>query len=102
MLNKYKSSTRIGQNIKPKTLKQMYKTLIKQEHPYLALPRIPILPSKRLCDFTGLPAQYTCPRTKLRFYDLSIYKYLRELGSEHSEKYYKMRYYGETLLAYKK
>ena len=97
-LGKYKLLTRSNANIKSKSLKQMYKTMVAQQHPYLTLPRISVRPRRKLCDLTGLPAPYTCPRTLLRFFNLSVFKYLRNLSSEHSEKYYAIKTYGKNML----
>lgn len=97
-ISKYKLSTRLNTQTKGKTYKQLYKALCAQYHPYLTLPRISVKPRKKLCDFTGMPAPYTCPRTSLRYCNLSVYKYLRSLSSEHNEKYYEIKTYGATML----
>ncbi|ELA42483.1 uncharacterized protein VICG_00582 [Vittaforma corneae ATCC 50505] len=101
-LSKYKLSTRLTSQIKYKSMKQMYKSLAASFHPYLSLPRFSVKPGRKLCDFTGLPALYTDPRTSLRFYDLSVYKYMQNLPAEISEKYYHNKTYGSGLLNYKK
>lgn len=101
-LSKYKLSTRLNTQIKYKSMKQMYKGLSVSFHPYLSLPRFSVRPGKKLCDFTGLPTSYTDPRTSLRFYDLSVYKYLQSLPAEISEKFYHNKMYGSGLLNYKK
>ncbi|KAI4291341.1 INO80 complex subunit C [Pancytospora philotis] len=96
-VSRYKLTTRAATPAKNKTLKNMYRAMVAQEHPYLALTKISVMPPRRLCDFTGLPAPYTCPRTSLRFFNLSVYKYLRSLSSEHSENYYSIKMYGKNL-----
>lgn len=101
-ISQYKHSTRATGQAKNKTLKSMYKTMVAQEHPYLALARLSVMPPKKLCDFTGLPAPYTCPRTSLRYFNLSVYKYLRSLSFEHSEIYYGIKTYGKSLPGNKK
>lgn len=101
-LSKYKLSSRLDSYTKGKSLKQMYKSLVARDHPYLSLPRISVKPPKKLCDLTGLPAPYKCPRTALRFYNLSVFKYLRSLSSERSEKYYEMKTYGQNLTNYRR
>lgn len=100
-LLKYKLSTKLDSQTKFKSLKQMYKSLCNIYHPYLALTRISIKPRRKLCDFTGLPTVYTCPKTFLRFYDLSVYKYMISLPSEISEGFYENKMYGSRL-SYKK
>jgi INO80 complex subunit C len=92
-LSNYKLSTRLNSQIKYKSLKQMHKALSASFHPYLNLSRISIKPRKKLCDFTGLPAPYTCPKTSLRFYDLSVYKYMGSLPAEICENYYNNKMY---------
>ena len=74
----------------------MLKQLSQNYHPYLNLPRISLRPRKHLCDFTGLPTVYTCPRTQLRFFDVSVYKYMISLPSEICEKYYANKMYGNN------
>lgn len=101
-LSKYKLSTRLNSQIKYKSMKQMYKNLAASFHPYLNLPRFSVKPRKKICDFTGLPTSYTDPRSLLRFYDLSVYKYLQSLSAEISEKYYHNKMYGNNTLNYKK
>lgn len=99
---KYKTSSRIDQSSKNKTLKQMYKALSAEYHPYLTLSRISVRPHKKLCDLTGLPGIYTCPRTLLRYYNISAYKYLQELTSERSEKFFEIRNYASKLFNIRK
>lgn len=101
-LPKYKLSTRLNSQIKYKSMKQMYKSLVAAAHPYLSLSRFSVKPRRKLCDFTGLPTSYTEPRTSLRFYDLSVYKYLQGLSAELSEKFYHNKMYGNSLLNYKR
>ena len=101
-LGKYKLSTRLGAVGKTKTLKQMHKALLAADHPYLGLARLSVRPQKKLCDLTGLPAPYTCPRTSLRFFNLSVFKYIRAMSSDRNEKYYEIKTYGADLLNYKK
>ncbi len=96
-LSKYKLSTRQNLSNKSKSFKHLYKQLVMQDHPYLALLRISVKPPMKICDFTGLPAQYRCPKTSLRFHNLSVFKYLRSLTSEHIEKYYEIKTYGSRI-----
>ncbi|KAM0681232.1 chromatin-remodeling complex subunit ies6 [Glugoides intestinalis] len=101
-LPKYKKSTRLDAQIKYKSMKQMYKALNLSQHPYLSLSRFSVKPRRKLCDFTGLPSSYTDPRTSLRFYDLSVYKYLQSLPADISEKFYYNKMYGNILFNNKK
>lgn len=95
--SKYKLSTRLNTPIKYKSLKQMHKSLTNSFHPYLNLARISIKPRKKLCDFTGLPCDYTCPRTSLRFFDISVYKYMGDLTPELSERFYYNKMYASSM-----
>lgn len=38
-----------------------------------------LLPAKKYCDITGLPASYTDPRTKLRYKGLDVWHVVRGL-----------------------
>lgn len=97
-VSKYKISTRLDSQIKYKSMKQMYKGLQISNHPYLNLQKMSIKPRKKLCDFTGLPTSYTDPRSSLRYYDLSVYKYLQNLPADLSEKFYNNKMYGNSML----
>jgi len=37
-----------------------------------------VFPKKKYCDITGLKAIYTDPKTGLRYYDSTVYKYIQE------------------------
>jgi len=102
VLPKYKLSTRLETNVRYKSFKQLYNQLVSTNHPYLSLTRVPLCIHNKLCDVTGLPAQYTCPRTKLRYYDSSVYQFLHSIGSESTERYYKMRSLGASFVCNKK
>lgn len=101
-LSKYKLSSRLNTSNKSKSLKQIYKQLVAQNHPYLSLVKFSVKPPMKICDFTSLPAFYKCPKTHMRFYNLSVFKYLRSLNSEHCEKYYEIKTYGFNLQNYNK
>lgn len=42
-----------------------------------------LLPAKKYCDITGLPAKYTDPKTKLRYCGLEVWEVIRTLVSRH-------------------
>ncbi|KAK6089677.1 hypothetical protein P3W45_001319 [Vairimorpha bombi] len=44
--------------------------------------RFSIRPKKKVCEFTGLPAMFTCPYTRLSYYDSSVYKHIKTLSSD--------------------
>ncbi|KAI5170477.1 INO80 complex subunit C [Pancytospora epiphaga] len=101
-VSQYKLSTRQGQPNKYKSLKHIQKNPSFQNHPYFGLSRISVKPLRKLCDFTGLPTHYTCPRTSLRYYNVSVYKYLESLNPEHVESYYRIKTYSKSILNMRK
>lgn len=96
-LSRYKLKEKGSAEFKNKTLRGLYKSMHREQHPYLGIMRISVKPPRKLCDITGLPAPYTCPRTSLRFFNLSVYKYLRSLSSEQHDMFYQIKTYGSTL-----
>ena len=40
-----------------------------------------LLPAKKYCDVTGLPALYTDPKSKLRYHSTEIYELIRSFVS---------------------
>eukprot|EP01112_Ceratiomyxa_fruticulosa_P023589 TRINITY_DN908_c0_g1_i1.p1 TRINITY_DN908_c0_g1~~TRINITY_DN908_c0_g1_i1.p1 ORF type:complete len:156 (-),score=24.24 TRINITY_DN908_c0_g1_i1:59-526(-) len=50
-----------------------------------------ILPSKKYCDFTGLPAPYRDPKTNLRYSSAHFYPFIRSLSDEHVQSYLALR-----------
>lgn len=80
--------------VKMRSMRQLYKALHAERHPYFALVRFSAKAPRRLCDFTGLPAPYTCPRTDLRFCDLSVFRYMRSLPVEQTTQYFELRAFG--------
>lgn len=46
---------------------------------------------RKWCDITGLPANYTDPKTKLRYVDGEVYKAVRSLPAGGAEKYLEVR-----------
>jgi INO80 complex subunit C len=39
-------------------------------------------PKKKICEFTGLPAMFTFPNSRLYYFDSSVYKHLKVLSSD--------------------
>ncbi|WRT66275.1 uncharacterized protein IL334_003228 [Kwoniella shivajii] len=50
-----------------------------------------LLPPKKYCDITGLHAQYTDPRTKLRYKGLDVWHVVRGLGPGGDQAYLSLR-----------
>lgn len=47
--------------------------------------------SKKWCDITGLPANYTDPKTKLRYTNREVYAAIRQLPPGAADKYLELR-----------
>lgn len=88
----------INKQIKFRTFKQLHKVIISEEPKYLfTYNAVSVRRRKRLCDLTGLPAKYTCPRTGLYFYDLSVYEEISKMRHEVVDKIKHLRDYGKEL-----
>lgn len=46
-----------------------------------------LLPAKKYCDVTGLPAPYTDPRTKMRFTNVDVYKVISAMTDERVQQH---------------
>jgi hypothetical protein len=46
---------------------------------------------RKLCDVTGMPANYTDPKTKLRYRDGEVFKTIRSLPPGAAERYLEVR-----------
>lgn len=82
-------STRlVSKNQRNKGLKKLLSTLQqKRYHPsaatYVNVAAPPsLIPAKKYCDITGLPAKYTDPNTKLRFHSKEQYAIISQLTME--------------------
>ena len=98
--NREKSAA--NKNIKFKTLKQLLRTISTSEPKYFSTYNmVSLRRKKKLCDLTGLPANYTCPRTGLHFYDLSVYDEISEMRHEAIDRIKSIRNYGAELNVFK-
>jgi INO80 complex subunit C len=50
-----------------------------------------MLPAKKYCDITGLPAKYTDPKTKLRFATADALRIARRLPDHKAEEFLALR-----------
>ncbi|KAJ2783945.1 Co-chaperone [Coemansia javaensis] len=50
-----------------------------------------LLPQKKYCDVTGLPAPYTDPKTNVRYHSAEIYRFLRSLPPGSEQQYLALR-----------
>lgn len=83
---------------KNKTLKQL-SSRIAVEYPmyYSLFSRISIKPQIKLCDITGLPAKYICPRTGLQYCNSKIYSRIREMPTDTAQIIGGIRQIGKEL-----
>lgn len=50
-----------------------------------------LMPKKKYCDITGLPANYTDPKTGLRYHDKEVFQVVRSLAQGVPEQYLEAR-----------
>ncbi|KAF1812921.1 hypothetical protein P152DRAFT_330910 [Eremomyces bilateralis CBS 781.70] len=50
-----------------------------------------LLPKKKYCDITGLPASYTDPKSGLRYHNKEVFQYVRTLSQTQVEQYLEFR-----------
>ncbi|KAH9386984.1 INO80 complex subunit C [Nematocida major] len=83
---------------KSKTLKQLQARIAAESPLYTALfNKVSIQPQLQLCDITGLPAKYVCPRTGLRYSSCKVYARLREVTTEVAQSMGSLRQVGKEL-----
>ena len=102
---KFKDSSKslINKKVKFRTLKQLLRTIEKDEPKYFSSQNVvSVRPRKKLCDLTSLPARYTCPKTGLYFYDLSVYEEIGNLRHEMVKRIKELRNYGQELDIFRK
>ena len=71
-----------------KSSSKLKKFITTKDPEYYNLTQISLKETFKLCDFTGLPAHYTCIRTSLRYYDIGVYEYMNNIDAEEVEQYY--------------
>lgn len=83
---------------KNKTLKQL-QSKISAEYPLYAslFTRISVKPQIQLCDITGLPAKYVCPRTGLQYNSKKVYARIREMPTDSAHTLGSIRQLGKDL-----
>ncbi|KCZ76757.1 hypothetical protein H311_02238, partial [Anncaliia algerae PRA109] len=100
---KFKNLKKSNINQKFKTLKQLQKTFETEEVKYMALfTNRSLRPAKKLCDITGLPAKYTCPRTGLFYYDTACYNLICESKIDNIDRIKSLKCFGLSLNPFKK
>jgi len=57
-----------------------------------------LLPPKKYCDITGLPARYTDPKTKLHYRGLEVWDVIRSLGPGYDQAYLAIRKANHTIV----
>ncbi|AFM98184.1 hypothetical protein EHEL_041340 [Encephalitozoon hellem ATCC 50504] len=99
----YKRNSYINRGTKFKTLKQLMPSLVEKDHKYVQISnRVSIRPGIKLCDLTSLPAPYTCPNTRLFYYNSSVYKRICDMPSDRIQKLFQLREFGKTLVPFRK
>lgn len=88
-------------NAKSKAFKGGRKAIIAAEHyefvpmdraTYLSIEAAPSTrPAKKYCDFTGLPAKYTDPQTKLRFSGPDAFATVRGMNEHRVQEFLALR-----------
>ncbi|KAI5161568.1 INO80 complex subunit C [Nematocida ausubeli] len=83
---------------KNKTLKQLQARIASESPLYTALfNRVSVKPQLQLCDITGLPAKYVCPKTGLQYNSCKVYKKIREMPTEAAQTLGSVRQLGKEL-----
>lgn len=83
VINVKKYSTYKQGNFKNKNMRTFSKNLDVYNLKYMEIAnRFSVRPKKKICVFTGLPAMFTCPYTRLSYYDSSVYKHIKTLSSD--------------------
>ncbi|KAJ1964893.1 Co-chaperone [Dipsacomyces acuminosporus] len=50
-----------------------------------------LIPQKKYCDITGLPAKYTDPKTNVRYYSAEVYQIIKTLPPGSEQQYLALR-----------
>lgn len=100
---KNEKNSRINKNFKYKGIKYHHKQLQQDKSLYLEnANKLSIRCAKRLCDITGLPAKYKCPRTGLYYHDLLVYDFIRNMKMETVKNYINLRFFGKNIYSFQK
>lgn len=70
---------------------------VQTEEPHILETNLSKRPSKKICDITGLPAEYTCPKTGLNYFNMDVYEYIRSLPAENVQTYLDLKNIGKKL-----
>lgn len=100
---KNEEMSRINKNIKYKGVKYNFKLLQAENAKYVEnANKMSIKPEYKLCDITGLPGDYKCPRTGLYYYDLDVYEQIKDMKIEVAHSYIAMRNIGKNIYSFQK
>lgn len=100
---KNENKSRINKNIKYRGVKYNYKSLQADNSKYIEnANKMSIKPDVRLCDITGLPGNYKCPRTGLYYYNLDVYEQIKDLKIEVAQSYIALRNIGKNIYSFQK
>ncbi|KAF9764090.1 Chromatin-remodeling complex subunit ies6 [Nosema granulosis] len=82
-INVVKYSTYKLGNFKNRSMKVFTKDMDIYKMKYMEIAsRYSERPKKKVCEFTGLPAMFTFPNSRLYYYDSSVYKHIKMLSSD--------------------
>lgn len=83
---------------KNRTLKQLQGRIASESPLYASLfTKVSVQPQLQLCDITGLPAKYICPRTGLQYNSSKVYAKIREMPTESAQILGSIRQIGKEL-----
>lgn len=100
---KDESKSRINKNIKYKGIKYNFKALQAENSKYIEnANKMSIKPNINLCDITGLPCNYKCPRTGIYYYNLDVYEQIKDVKIEAAQNYVNMRNIGKCIYSFQK
>lgn len=98
---KNKNSYIIRDN-KTKGVKFILKKLKDKEPEFFSIiNRVSMKPKIKLCDVTGLPAHYTCPKTKLNYFDEDVYYYIQDMNADTHKSILAIKNFGANLSIFK-
>lgn len=100
---KNEKNSRINKNFKYKGMKNYQKQLKKDNAMYLEnANKISVRKIRHLCDITGLPAFYKCPRTGLYYHNSLVYDLIREMKMENVKNFTDLRSFGKNVYSFQK
>lgn len=92
----------ITKDNKTRGIKFLTKKLKENEPEFFTLiNRVSVRPKMKLCDITGLPANYTCPKTRLNYFDKDVYYHLLNMNTDTIKSVLVVKNFGMNLSTFK-